>query len=68
MPDKYFSSPVILGAPDAPDLESQLECWGILKKPVRLIRGPWNTLIIKAPNQEVALGPAFARRLIIETI
>jgi hypothetical protein len=57
----------VLGASE-PDLQLYLDRWGLSSTKVFAKMGPWGSFILKANQQEIALGPALAQKLQVETL
>lgn len=51
-----------------PELQLYLDRWGISSEVVSVKCGPWGCFILTSNNQDIALGPALANKLQVETI
>jgi hypothetical protein len=51
-----------------PELQMFLNRWGICSRTASVKKGPWGSFILKCNGQEIALGPAIAHQLQVETI
>ncbi|MDX1920483.1 MAG: ferrous iron transport protein A [Candidatus Caenarcaniphilales bacterium] len=55
----------IIGTDDE-ELQMHLDRWGICFGKVLVRKGPWGSYILSYKNEEFAIGPALAKKLIVE--